>query len=81
MLGIETMENDFVNTVEKAMVYVNGINSPYLKVYPDTGNISNGISDVAADILAGKGHICAAHLKETKPGVFRYEVWRRAGRF
>lgn len=71
MLGIETMENDFVNTVEKAMVYVDDIRSPYLTVYPDTGNISNGTDDVPADILRGKGHICAAHLKETKPGVFR----------
>lgn len=71
MLGIETMENDFLNTVEKAMYYVNEINSPYLTVYPDTGNMSNGTEDITKDIFCGKGHICAAHLKETKPGVFR----------
>lgn len=71
IIGLETMENHFMNTVQKAMFYVNEINSPYLKVYPDTGNITNGGVDIVKDILSGKGHIAAAHLKETSPGVFR----------
>ena len=71
ILALETMENDFMNTVEKAMKFVRMLNSPYLKVYPDTGNISNALSDVQADIMHGNGHIVAAHLKETRPGVFR----------
>ena len=37
ILGFETMETEFMNTVEKAMKYVNRINSPYLGVYPDMG--------------------------------------------
>ena len=37
MMGFETMETEFMNTVEKAMVYVNRVNSPYLNVYPDLG--------------------------------------------
>lgn len=71
MLAMETMENDFMNTVEKAMYSVNRVNSPYLQVYPDIGNISNATDDVAGDLLTGKGHIAAAHLKETVPGKFR----------
>lgn len=71
MLAMETMENDFMNTVEKAMYSVNRVNSPYLQVYPDIGNISNATDDVTGDLLAGKGHIAAAHLKETVPGKFR----------
>jgi L-ribulose-5-phosphate 3-epimerase len=71
ILAFETMETPFMNTIEKAMHYVNEINSPYLQVYPDVGNISNGTPDVAADIDTGRGHIAAAHLKETVPGVFR----------
>lgn len=71
MLAMETMENDFMNTVEKAMYSVNRVNSPYLQVYPDIGNISNGTKDVVGDIRTGKGHIAAAHLKETVPGRFR----------
>jgi predicted hexulose-6-phosphate isomerase len=71
MLAFETMEVEFMNTVEKAMHFVRLIGSPYLQVYPDTGNISNGTDDIERDILTGRGHIAAAHLKETKPGVYR----------
>jgi len=71
MLALETMENDFMNTVEKAMYSVRRVNSPYLQVYPDIGNISNATKDVAADVRTGTGHIAAAHLKETVPGKFR----------
>ena len=71
MLAMETMENDFMNTIEKAMYSVNRVNSPYLQVYPDIGNITNGTDDVLGDIETGRGHIAAAHLKETVPGKFR----------
>ncbi len=75
ILGFETMETEFMNTVEKAMKYVNRINSPYLGVYPDMGNITNAAktygTDVLEDIRTGIGHLDAVHLKETVPGVFR----------
>lgn len=71
ILALETMENDFLNTIEKAMYYVNAIKSPYLNVYPDMGNVTNATKRVSCDIACGQGHIVAAHLKETKPGIFR----------
>ena len=75
LLGFETMENDFMNTVEKAMKYVTLVGSPYLNVYPDIGNITNAAktyqTDVLEDLTLGKGHIVAMHLKETVPGKFR----------
>ena len=75
MMGFETMETEFMNTVEKAMAYVKTVNSPYLGVYPDMGNITNAAvtynSDVLKDIESGAGHLCAVHLKETVPGIFR----------
>lgn len=71
LLGLETMENDFMNTVEKAMYYVKKIDSPYLNIYPDTGNIRNAVDCFPEDVLQGKGKIIAAHLKETVEGVFR----------
>lgn len=75
LLGFETMENEFMNTVGKAMKYVNLVNSSYLKIYPDSGNITNAAvlhqHDVCEDLLLGKGNLIALHLKESKPGVFR----------
>lgn len=75
ILGFETMETEFMNTVWKSMFYVNRVGSPYLGVYPDSGNLTNaaltGKISVLDDLESGRGHIVALHLKETVPGVFR----------
>jgi L-ribulose-5-phosphate 3-epimerase len=75
MLAFETMETEFMNTVKKAMRYVRKIDSPWLQVYPDLGNITNAAvshgRDVLADLQTGEGHIAAVHLKESLPGKFR----------
>lgn len=75
ILGLETMENEFMNTVEKAMKYVVLCDSNYLKVYPDIGNLTNAAvmyqSDVLEDMELGRGNITSLHLKETVPGKFR----------
>lgn len=74
-MGFETMETEFMNTTEKAMHYVSLINSPYLGVYPDSGNLTNAAktygTSVLDDLETGAGHIVALHLKETVPGKFR----------
>lgn len=75
VLGFETMETEFMNTVWKSMFYVERVNSPYLGIYPDSGNLTNAAvtykDSVLSDLESGKGHIVAMHLKETVPGVFR----------
>lgn len=75
LLGFETMETSFMDTVEKSMEYVRLVDNPYLGVYPDIGNLKNASllyhGDVNTDLLTGKGHIVAAHLKETIPGHYR----------
>lgn len=75
VLGFETMETEFMNTVKKSMEYVNEVSSLYLGVYPDIGNITNAAkaygTDVHEDLRTGRGHLAAMHLKETKPGHFR----------
>lgn len=75
VLGFETMETPFMDTVGKAMRYVQEIGSPYLQVYPDVGNLTNAarLYGVPAedDLRSGAGHLVAAHLKETVPGVYR----------
>ncbi|OOM77735.1 L-ribulose-5-phosphate 3-epimerase UlaE [Clostridium puniceum] len=75
ILAFETMETEFMNTVEKAMEFVNLVNSPYLQIYPDCGNVTNASLDYGInpieDFETGRGHISAVHLKETVPGKFR----------
>ena len=74
-MGFETMETPFMDTVAKAMHYVRVVDSPYLGVYPDAGNITNAAllyhGNTMADLESGRGHIVAVHLKETVPGKYR----------
>ena len=69
LMGFETMETEFMNTVGKAMYYVNKVDSVYLNVYPDLGNITNAAvaygTSVADDLETGRGRLVALHLKET----------------
>ena len=75
LLGFETMETPFMDTVGKSMRYVEQVQSPYLGIYPDAGNLTNAAalygSDVLEDLAAGNGHLFALHLKETLPGRYR----------
>lgn len=74
-LGFETMETPFMDTISKSMTYVRQIDSPYLGVYPDLGNLTNACylynSDIGEEIRCGKGHMYAMHLKETVEGKYR----------
>ncbi|MEG2858863.1 MAG: L-ribulose-5-phosphate 3-epimerase [Clostridia bacterium] len=74
-LGFETMETPFMDTVQKALRVVQQVDSPYLGVYPDLGNLNNAAlrygHDLYADIASGAGRLFAMHLKETEPGRYR----------
>lgn len=75
LLGFETMETPFMDTVSKAMHYVKQEQSCYLNVYPDIGNLKNASlvyqTSLLDDLRCGVGHIIASHLKETRPGIYR----------
>lgn len=71
ILAMEIMDTKFVGTIVRAMHYMKEIPSPYLKIYPDMGNLSNFSNDVEAELELGIGEIAAIHVKETIPGVFK----------
>lgn len=71
ILALETMETDLMDSTEKAMKYVNMIDSPYFQVYPDVGNVTAAGKNVEADFSSGVGHIVCIHLKDTKENYFR----------
>jgi predicted hexulose-6-phosphate isomerase len=75
LMGFETMETPFMDTVGKAMTYISKIDSPYLGIYPDIGNLNNAAllynTDVCEDLEKGKGHLIEIHIKETVPGKYR----------
>ena len=82
LMGFETMmDRTFIDTVEKGMEFVKIVNSPYLGMYPDIGNLKASKLEhgypksVIEDIETGRGHIFAAHLKETAHQKDRSVPW------
>lgn len=75
VLGFETMETPFMDTISKGMEYVNAVYSPYLGMYPDLGNLTNACHlyhcDIGKEINSCADHCFAMHLKETVEGVYR----------
>jgi hexulose-6-phosphate isomerase len=77
MLGIEIMDTSFLNSITKYLKYDKLINSPWLGVYPDIGNLSAWNNDVAEELSIGRSRIVGVHVKETLkvsdsfPGKFR----------
>ncbi|CAM2766169.1 putative L-xylulose 5-phosphate 3-epimerase [Streptococcus acidominimus] len=67
ILAIEIMDDPFINSIEKYLTIEKEINSPYLFVYPDTGNMSAWRNDLWSEFFLGHRSIAALHLKDTYP--------------
>ncbi|MBS8026911.1 TIM barrel protein, partial [Streptococcus suis] len=59
MLGIEIMDDPFINSIEKYLAVEKEIDSPYLFVYPDTGNVSAWHNDIYSEFYLGHRSIAA----------------------
>ena len=77
ILAIEIMDTEYMNSIYKYLEIVKLIRSPYLKVYPDMGNLFAWNNDIEKNLKAGIHEIVALHIKDTKavtedfPGQFR----------
>ncbi|KXT79889.1 L-ribulose-5-phosphate 3-epimerase [Streptococcus oralis] len=67
ILAIEIMDDPFINSIEKYLAVEREISSPYLFVYPDTGNVSAWHNDIYSEFLLGHQSLAALHLKDTYP--------------
>lgn len=75
VLAMEIMDTPFVGTILRATHYLRAIPSPYFKLYPDIGNLSQFSADVGAELELGLGDIAAIHVKDTAPGRFKCVPW------
>lgn len=82
MLSIEIMDDPFMSSITKFMKIKKQIQSPWLQVYPDIGNLSAWPeNDVNYELELGIDHITAIHLKDTInvsddfPGKFKEVPW------
>jgi len=71
IISLETMDSDFMDTTKKALRYVRAIDSAFLQIGADPGNISAMGHNPVTDIPAGGKHIVEVEFKDTRPGVVR----------
>lgn len=68
MLDIETMDDQFMNSLQKIRDIKTQIHSPWLQAYPDVGNLTAWPqNDVAHELEVGLDNIVSVHLKDTQP--------------
>jgi L-ribulose-5-phosphate 3-epimerase len=68
MLALENVDGNDVDSITKAMIFVDYFNSPWFQVYPDVGNLGEHGLDVCGELELGRGHLVGIHVKDTRPG-------------
>ena len=68
VMGIENVDGIGVTSITRAMELVEQIDSPFLQVYPDLGNIAEQGLDPEVEVPAGRGHMVAMHAKDVRRG-------------
>ncbi|WP_027334326.1 L-ribulose-5-phosphate 3-epimerase [Mycoplasma elephantis] len=73
LLAFEIMDTPFMGKNSIALKYVKKINSPFLQIYPDLGNIFQWCKkeELFNEFKIAKNNIVAFHFKDTIPGKFR----------
>ncbi len=71
MLSLEVMDTPFMGTIARAAKYVDLIQSPYLKIYPDVGNLTQFSDDPWSELKTYHHHFVGIHLKDTLPNQFK----------
>jgi L-ribulose-5-phosphate 3-epimerase len=71
MLAVENVDNEFGDSLYKIMPYIKEIDSPWLQIYPDFGNLAAMGHDFEKQLKSYGGHIAAIHVKDTRPGIVR----------
>lgn len=70
-LALEIMDTAFCGTITRCLNITRAVNSPYLQLYPDMGNLTRFAEDVEGELEKGIGSVVAIHVKETRPNTFK----------
>ena len=71
MLGLENVDCPLVDSVTKALRFVEAVDTPWLQLYPDVANLAAMGYDPAAGLRAAGRHLVGLHLKDGRPGEIR----------
>jgi L-ribulose-5-phosphate 3-epimerase len=71
MLGLENLDTPFVDSIDKALAVIREIDSPWLHLYPDIGNLAAAGYCPPDEVNLAKGQLLGIHVKDSLPRVIR----------
>jgi len=71
MLGLENLDTPFVENMSTALTIIHEIDSPWLRLYPDIGNLSAAGYYPPDELTLAKGQLLGVHVKDALPKVIR----------
>jgi L-ribulose-5-phosphate 3-epimerase len=71
MLGLENLDTPFVECLSTALRIVDEINSPWLQLYPDIGNLAAAGYSPPDELTLAKHRVLGIHVKDALPRVIR----------
>jgi L-ribulose-5-phosphate 3-epimerase len=71
MLGLENLDSPFVDSIQKGLAIIRKIDSPWLRLYPDIGNLAAAGYFPPEEVLLAKGQMIGVHVKDAMPKIIR----------
>ena len=71
MLGLENLDTPYVENLSKALAIIHEIDSPWLRLYPDMGNLAAAGYYPPDEIILAKSQLLGIHVKDALPKVIR----------
>ena len=71
MLGLENLDTQFVDSIQKALEIIHEVESPWLHLYPDIGNLAAAGYYPPEEVQLAKGQLLGIHVKDALPNIIR----------
>lgn len=71
MLGLENLDTPFVENMRQALEIIHVIDSPWLCLYPDIGNLAAAGYDPSKEIILAGKKLLGVHVKDAMPRIIR----------
>jgi L-ribulose-5-phosphate 3-epimerase len=71
MLGLENLDTPFVENLSQGLAIIREIDSPWLRLYPDIGNLAAAGYSPPTEIALAHKYIVGLHVKDALPKIIR----------
>jgi L-ribulose-5-phosphate 3-epimerase len=71
MLGLENLDTPFVENLSSALTIIDEVDSPWLQLYPDIGNLTAAGYYAPDELLLAQNKVLGIHVKDAQPRIIR----------